>query len=370
MPKKITFNLNENEISVEIEDHWTLLYLLREKLGLSGTKEGCGSGECGACTVIVDGAAINACLYLAVEVEGKTVLTIEGLASPRWRSSPDAEILYRKRGDSMRVLFSGNDLCRPRPCWKRIPLPMMMKSSMPLPGISADAPDMFRLSMPFKRPPNRKPKRLRLSPGKVTPIHNECEKLMTNLSIVGQRIPKLDAAEKATGRSKYIQDVTLPGMLYGKILYSKYPHARIVNIDTSRAKKLQGVRAVLTGEDIPAIRMGVYKDNPPLKAGKVRSYRDEVAAVAAIDPEIAEEALNLIEVTYEALPAVFDPETAMQKDAPLVHETHKTNILKMPWKLHYGDVEAAEKSGRSHRRGPLFGHLGDPLLSGYQRMHR
>jgi len=166
---------------------------------------------------------------------------------------------------------------------------------------------------------------------------------MTNLSVVGQRIPKLDAAEKATGRSEYIQDVTLPGMLYGKILYSKYPHARIVNIDVSRAKKLQGVRAVLTGEDIPAIRMGVYKDNPPLKAGKVRSYRDEVAAVAAIDPEIAEEALNLIEVTYEALPAVFDPEAAMQKDAPLVHKAHKTNILKMPWKLHYGDVDAAKK---------------------------
>jgi len=166
---------------------------------------------------------------------------------------------------------------------------------------------------------------------------------MTNLSVVGQRIPKLDAAEKATGRSEYIQDVTLPGMLYGKILYSKYSHARIVNIDVSRAKKFQGVRAVLTGEDIPAIRMGVYKDNPPLKAGRVRSYRDEVAAVAAIDPEIAEEALNLIEVTYEALPAVFDPETAMQKDAPLVHEAHKTNILKMPWKLHYGDVDVAKK---------------------------
>jgi len=166
---------------------------------------------------------------------------------------------------------------------------------------------------------------------------------MTNLSIVGQRIPKLDAAEKATGRSRYIQDVTLAGMLYGKILYSKYPHARIVKIDTAKAKKLPGVRAVLTGEDIPTIRMGVYKDNPPLKAGTVRSYRDEVAAVAAVSPEVAEEALNLIEVTYKSLPAVFDPEAAMKKDAPLVREAHKTNILKMPWKLHYGDVDAAKK---------------------------
>lgn len=162
-------------------------------------------------------------------------------------------------------------------------------------------------------------------------------------SVVGKRVPKLDAVDKATGRAQYIQDVKLPGMLYGKILYSKYPHARIVNIDTSRAEKLSGVRVVLTGEDIPNIRMGVYKDNPPLKAGKVRSYRDEVAAVAATDPEIAKQAINLIEVTYEALPAVFDPITAMQPDAPLVHENHKTNILKMPWKLHYGDVNTARK---------------------------
>jgi CO/xanthine dehydrogenase Mo-binding subunit len=166
---------------------------------------------------------------------------------------------------------------------------------------------------------------------------------MQDLSVVGKRIPKLDAVDKATGRIQYIQDIKLPGMLYGKILYSKYPHARIVKIDTSRARALPGVRAVLTGDDIPEIKMGVYKDNRPLKKGKVRSYRDEVAAVAAVSPQVAAEALNLIEVTYEALPGVFDPVEAMSAGAPLIHEEHQTNILKMPWKLHYGDVEAAQK---------------------------
>ncbi len=158
---------------------------------------------------------------------------------------------------------------------------------------------------------------------------------------IGKRIPKVDAVDKATGRAQYIQDVKLPGMLYARILYSKYAHARIVRIDTEKAKSLPGVRVILTGEDIPRVRMGVYKDNPPLKAGKVRSYRDEVAAVAATDPETAKKAIDLIEVTYQALPAVFDPEEAMKPIAPLVHEDHKTNILKMPWDLHYGDVEAA-----------------------------
>ncbi|MGE5258496.1 MAG: xanthine dehydrogenase family protein molybdopterin-binding subunit [Hyphomicrobiales bacterium] len=166
---------------------------------------------------------------------------------------------------------------------------------------------------------------------------------MNGLCTVGKRVAKVDAVDKATGRSRYIQDLKLPGMLYGRILYSKYAHARIVKIDVSRARALPGVRAVLTGEDIPDIRMGVYKDNRPLKKGKVCSFRDEVAAVAAIDSETARQALSLVDVVYEPLPAVFDPEAAMQEGAPLVHEEHKTNVLRLPWKLHYGDVEAARR---------------------------
>jgi len=162
-------------------------------------------------------------------------------------------------------------------------------------------------------------------------------------SVIGKRIPKLDAAQKAMGRAEYIQDIKLPGMLYGKILYSKYAHANIVRIDISKAKALTGVQAVLTGEDVPKrMKMGFYKDNPPIKKGKVCSFRDEVAAVAAASPEIAKKALDLIEIEYEELPAIFDPEKAMEKDAPLVHEYHKSNVLKLPWKLHYGDVEQAE----------------------------
>ncbi len=167
---------------------------------------------------------------------------------------------------------------------------------------------------------------------------------MEELQIIGQRIPKIDAIDKVTGRAKYIQDWKLPGMLYGKILYSKYAHARITHIDISKAEKLPGVRAILTGDLIPPLRFGFYKDNTPLKAGKVCSYRDEVAAVAAVDPEIAREALSLIEVTYSPLPPVFDPEEAMLENAPLIHEDHKTNVLKMPWKLICGDVDEARKN--------------------------
>ena len=166
---------------------------------------------------------------------------------------------------------------------------------------------------------------------------------MENLSAVGKKIPKRDAPQKVTGSAVYIQDLKIPGMLYGKILYSRYPHAKILKLDTSRAEKLPGVKAVLTGSNIPNFKFGFMKDNPPLKTGRVLSVRDEIAAVAAISPEIAEEALDLIEVEYEELPGIFDPIEAMKEGAPIIHEGMKSNMLKLPWKLICGDVEAAKK---------------------------
>ncbi len=168
---------------------------------------------------------------------------------------------------------------------------------------------------------------------------------------IGKRVPKMDAEEKVTGKAIYIHDLKISGMLYGKILYSPHSHAKILNIDTSRAEKISGVKAILTGYNVPPIKFGFYKDNVPLKSGKVRSCRDEVAAVAAIDPDIAEEALSLIKVDYEILPAVFDPEEAMKEGAPLIHEEHvggkekkPTNVLNLPWRLISGDVDEARKN--------------------------
>jgi xanthine dehydrogenase molybdenum-binding subunit len=165
---------------------------------------------------------------------------------------------------------------------------------------------------------------------------------MEEFLTVGKRIPKRDAPQKVTGSAIYIQDLKIPGMLYGKILYSKYPHAKILKIDTSRAEKLPGVKAVITGSDTPTFKFGFFKDNPPLKTGKVLSMRDELAAVAAISPGIAEEALDLIDVGYEELPGIFDPLEAMKEGAPILHEGLKSNILKLPWRLICGDVDAAK----------------------------
>ncbi len=168
---------------------------------------------------------------------------------------------------------------------------------------------------------------------------------MTEL-FVGKSFARMDK-EKVTGRAEFISDIKVPRMLYGKILYSSRPHARIKSIDTSQAEKLPGVRAVLTGFNTPDVRVGFIGDQTPLKKDKVRQFRDEVAAVAAVDEDTAEEALDLIKVEYEDLPPVFDPIEAMKEDAPLIHEfdargkPRRNNILPLPWKLVAGDVEKA-----------------------------
>ncbi len=167
---------------------------------------------------------------------------------------------------------------------------------------------------------------------------------MSNLyTNIGRRVPKLDAPDKATGRARYLQDLKLPGMLHGKILWSEYPHARIVNIDTSEALKIPGVVAVITAKDLPERNSGFMKDNPPLKRDKVRSLRDEVAAVAAVSEEIAEAALECIRVDYLELPGIFDPEDSLRDGAPLVHEENKNNRVKMKYRFENGDVEEGRK---------------------------
>jgi xanthine dehydrogenase molybdenum-binding subunit len=172
---------------------------------------------------------------------------------------------------------------------------------------------------------------------------------MEELSHVGKNVPRTAEVEKVTGRAVYMDELRRPGMLHGKILYSRHAHARITSINTEKAQKLPGVRAVITGRDIPDVRVGFLDDQSVLKRDVVRQYRDEVAAVAALTPEIAEEALQLIEVEYEPLPPVFDPIEAMKPDAPLVHEVDargrplRSNILPLPWKFAAGDVEKARQ---------------------------
>jgi CO/xanthine dehydrogenase Mo-binding subunit len=161
------------------------------------------------------------------------------------------------------------------------------------------------------------------------------------LHVVGHNVPRVDGLDKVTGSAHYIADVSLPGMLEAKVLRSPYPHARVVRVDTSRARRLPGVHAVVSGDDTPKRKWGAFqKDQYVLAVDKVRYVGDEVAAVAATDAATAAEALELIEVEYDELPPVFDPVEAMQPDAPQIHEQKERNIA-LHFEIQRGDPDRA-----------------------------
>jgi xanthine dehydrogenase molybdenum-binding subunit len=176
---------------------------------------------------------------------------------------------------------------------------------------------------------------------------------MKKLSVVGKNVRKLDSVEKAMGAATFTTDIYLPGMLYGKVLRSPYPHARIVNIDTSKAEQYPGVKAVATYKNTPRVKFNTSAAAtftvPPLQPvydqyifdSFVRYVGDEVAAVAAVSEKVAEEALKLIEVEYEQMPTVYDPLEAMKPEAPVLHDQCKDgkNIPGEIVRINMGDVE-------------------------------
>ena len=192
------------------------------------------------------------------------------------------------------------------------------------------------------------------------PQRNGARGAESGLSIIGRPMRKVDGLAKATGRARYTDDIRLPGMLHGKILRSPHPHARIVAIDTSRAEALEGVHAAVTGRDM-ATTYGIIPWTPdeyPLCVDKVRYIGDGVAAVAAVDEDTAIAALDLIDVTYEELPAYLDPHEAIAADSgPYIHEPRKPgrngNITKTV-KLEFGDVDAGLEDAHIMVEGDYF----------------
>lgn len=166
---------------------------------------------------------------------------------------------------------------------------------------------------------------------------------MTEFRVLNTRSPRLDGPAKATGRAKYADDLSMPGTLYGAILQSPLAHAKILHVDASKARKLPGVKAVITAKEVGLIKYGVSParyDETLFAYDKVRYVGDEIAAVAAVDQATAQEALSLIKVDYEELPAVFDMFEAMKEGAPLVHDEFPGNINA---EVHqeFGNTEAA-----------------------------
>jgi CO/xanthine dehydrogenase Mo-binding subunit len=186
-------------------------------------------------------------------------------------------------------------------------------------------------------------------------------------STLGRDTPQVNARSKVLGRALYAGDIQLPGMLHGKVLRSPYARARILSIDTRAARALPGVKAVITGDDAPAVRWGVsHKDRHILARGQVRFCGEEVAAVAATSEDIALDALDLIRVEYEEEPALLDPALALAADAPRVHAGHDNVSHRI--RYHRGDVDAALASaqvvhGASYSTHPQYPGYLEPMAT-------
>ena len=318
----ISLCINGHPHQVEIGPKTTLLEALRDGLHLTGTKNGCGQGHCGACTVIVDGKAVRSCIYKASRADGARVETIEGIAH-------DGEL------HPLQEAFIEHGAVQ---CGFCTPGMIMAAKALldahPHPT-DEEIKDALKRNLCRCTGYTRIIQAIRGAAGGAPPQLPETE---NPLAAVGCPAPRPDARDKVTGQAIYAADLYFGGMLHAKVLRSKYPHARVLRVDTSKAKTLPGVAAVLTADDVPGAKNhGIVRpDWPVLAYDKVRYVGDAIALVAAETEEIAEKALELIQVEYEPLPVVTSPQEALAPDAPLVHDDG--NLLKRI-QVRKGDTE-------------------------------
>ncbi len=353
--KTFEFVINDNKWIGEVHPRQKLLDFLRNQ-GLKSVKSGCRLGDCGMCTILLDGKPENSCLLLLKDVAGKKIETVENLSKDGklhplqqsfWETGAvqcgyctPAQILTAK------VLLDKNKnpsesdirtslsrvLCR---CtgYVRI-IDAVLRAAAIMRGERVESYKPIELSLPdkvenlilpdgfYRRDGSTKP----LLPLVLTPAS------MTKTRVVGKSELKVDGKKLVEGKPAFTADVTPEGMLYGVLLTSPHAHARIKKIDATKAKALPGVHAVLTFKDIPRIKYASGGQSYPQPLphdqvcldDKVRHVGDRVAVVAAESEEIAEEAIKLINVEYELLTVVLDPEDAMKDGAPIIHDEKDT----------------------------------------------
>ena len=332
--RAITLTINGEEKTLSVRRSETLLDALR-RASYTSVKNGCQTGDCGACTVLLDGQPVHSCMIQATKAEGREVTTVEALTPIPNPQSPipnlhpiqqafietgaiqcgyctPAKILVTKAlldrcpdptEEEIREALSGN-LCR---CTGYVKIVQAVQRAAALLRGEEVGQDVILPRV--------------ISPPEMEPLR-----------IVGQPEPKVDGVKLAAGRPVFTDDVKLDGMLYGALLTSPHAHARIKRIDASRARALPGVHAVLTHAGIPRVKYASggqsYPQPPPYDQvvldNKVRHVGDRVAIVAAETPELARRALRLIEVEYDILPHVLDPEEAMREGAPVIHDETDT----------------------------------------------
>lgn len=353
--KTITLDINNELRELAVDPDESLLSVLRSASYFS-VKYGCDDGTCGVCIVLLDGKPVRSCKIKAVDVVGAKITTLEGLGGgdplhplqeafietgaiqcgyctpaqilaakallDKNPSPTETEIRHALNGVLCRCTgyVRGVDAVQRAAAMLRgetVEAYTPIERELPKEAAHFDLPDAY-----YRRDGSRNP----LPPLVFTPPE------MAKTKVVGKPEVKVDAKKLAQGRPVFTDDFRMEGMLYGALLTSPHAHARIRRIDASRARALPGVHAVLTYQDVPRVKYASGGQSYPQPLpydqvsldDKVRHVGDRVAIVAAETPEIARQALGLIEVDYEILPAVVDPEEAMQEGAPVIHDEPDT----------------------------------------------
>lgn len=303
-----------NGQTVTVEKNQKLLRYLRDTLHLTGTKDGCSEGACGACTVLVDGVPCKACVPDTDALNGRKVITIEGLTP--WEKEVYT-FAYAEAGAVQ--------------CGFCIPGMVMCSKALLDKNLNPTEPEIrYALRNNYCRCTGYV---------KIVAAVRLAAQIFRDGVIpekgtqdwkIGSRVQRLDAEEKVLGTGKYPDDYYPDGMLYGSALRSKYPRARVLSIDVSAARALPGVAAVLTAEDIPGQnKIGHLKHDQYtlIPVGGLTHYLgDAIALVAAEDRETLEKAKKLIRVEYQVLPAIHNPREAAASGAPRVFDEEKDNV--------------------------------------------
>ena len=329
---EVTATVNGRLVSRSVPNHYRLIDFVREELHLTGNKEGCGAGECGTCSMFVDGVLVKSCLMPVQKIMNSTVETVDDLDRDAGRTV--VQRAFHKCGSSQcgycipGMVMAATSLLRKM----RHPDREQIKEGLGgnicrCTGYQKiiDAVELARDVINQKIPESS---------------------LEENLDepVMGARTPRLDAPGKVTGSVKYAADMELANMLHMSVLRSPHPYAKIVSIDASEALAIPGVEVVLTSADVPGVdNFGVFIEDQPIMARDYVRYTGEaIAAVAAQTLDLAIAASKLIKVKYEVLEGVFDPHLAMKDGAPQLHHFAKNNITKHT-KIRKGNVEEGFK---------------------------
>jgi len=402
---KISLQINNTIHETDVATGESLLNVLR-RLGFFGVKHGCETGECGACTILLDGKPVNSCVMLAAQAEGHRIETIESIGEHPdrgWKASQGLSALQHAFVESgaiqcgyctpAQILAAKELLARnPNPSEAEVrealagvlcrctgylkPVQAVLRAAAVMRGEKPDpivddrsderpipAPDEWLAGDSRDQDAGTDP----FAPLAPVPLGGVATgtRLMPRITMtpksetwtsVGKPEPKVDAIKLVQGKPAFVADFDQRNMLIAKVLYSPLAHARIKRIDASRARQLAGVAAVLTAQDLPRVIYSTAGQSDPIPGPldtfsldeKVRFVGDRVAFVAAETEEIANQALQLIEVEYEELPVLLDPAQAMQPGAPRLHdepefvnfgESDPTRNLAAHIHIDIGDVE-------------------------------